>query len=148
MSKGSALSFDVIFSIGLIIIMFIAAAIVIHMVVPYLGSNVACIDGQKSQIIEINDTINEIKFSGITQIMKFKVESCVSCMWYDDVSYQLKVKWVGQAVGDEPQSFGMILVWNNFGKKPSDGKTCSDEQIKGGESCTLEITPNVVNVVS
>jgi len=152
--KGSTLPFDVIFSIGLIIILFIGAAIVIHMLVPYLGSNVACIDGQKANIKEINDTIEDVRLTGITQIMKFKVESCVRCMWYDDVSFEIKFKWSGQGTGDQPQTFGVGVPWNfNVGgyEEPDNDKTCGDggtRQIAGGQWCTFEISSNRIDRVS
>jgi len=149
MNIGSVLALDVIFSIGLILILFIAAAIVIHMLVPYV-SNVGCIDGQKANIKEINDTIENVRLTGITQIMKFKVESCVRCMWYNDS--HINFKWTGQGVSDDPQSFGVGVPWN-FNKiseyaKPSDDKTCGTGQIAGGQWCTFEITSNFVDVVS
>jgi len=155
MNRGSVLAFDVIFSIGLIIILVVAAALIIHMVVPYLGSDVACINGQKSHIKEINDTINDIKLTGITQIMKFKVESCVRCMWFDGGSNnqynEIKIKWVGQGSDDDPQTIGVGVPWSGFGQRPDNGQTCGDggtEQVKGGQWCTVEITPNRIMVVS
>jgi len=146
--KGSTLPFDVIFSIGLIIILFIGAAIVIHMLVPYLGSNVACIDGQKANIKEINDTIENVKFNGITQIMKFKIESCVMCAGFDNVNNQLNIRWVGQGVKDKPESFGIAETWNGFGEKIVENEECDTNHLAGGQWCTFEITPEKVDVVS
>ena len=151
MNRGSVLAFDVIFSIGMILILFIAAALVIHMVVPYLGSNVACIDGQKSQIKEIDDAIENVKLTGITQIMKFKVENCVRCMWYNGT--HINFKWTGQAINEEPQSFEVSVPWNDFGTPPlpPDENKCGGgdtDQIAGGQWCTLEISPNRVFKVS
>jgi len=151
MNRGSVLAFDVVFSIGLIIVLAIAAALIIHMLIPYVGRNVACINGQKSNLKEINDTIDDVKLTGITQIMKFKVESCVRCIWFDDDNDEIRIKFTTQAYDEEPFIFGVGLTWSNFGTEPDNDETCGDgdtQQVKGGQWCTLEITPNQINVVS
>ncbi len=147
-----ALSVDVIFSIGLAVILIVGTWLVIGVVFPYLGSEVACQNGQIEHIIEINDVVKDVKLTGITQIMKFKVENCVKCMWYfgDEDKKLIKIKWTTEGDEDEPQNMEVDVVWNNFGEdtppKPNK-KNCDDNDITGNKWCTLEVSPNRVNVV-
>jgi len=145
--KGSTLPFDVIFSIGLILIMFIAVAIVIHMLVGSL-SNSACIDGQTTNIMDINDIAEDVNFmgGGLIQIAKFKILSCVQCVAFDSSTNKLKVKYVTQGATEEPKTFDTPSVWNGIDDWEGIGKDCKNATISiGGKTCTLEIKYMVID---
>jgi len=145
------LSVDIIFSIGIAIILAAGTWLVMGVVFPYWGDEVACQNGQKSHIIEINDVVEDVKFMGITQIIKFKVENCVECMWYDhDDPLKLQIKWTSQGAGEDSDDYEVTVPWNSFGTPPSDPakpNTCDGDQINGGAWCTLEVSPEQINVV-
>ncbi len=143
------LSVNTILSIALVVMFIIAAALIIGLLFPYVGTKGGCPGAQRLHIEEINSTVEDAKTYGITYILKFRVEDCVECMWYDDSLQSLRIRWVGMSTTDEAVIIGVSVPWNCIGENDpvDDDLSCSDvsgENIKGGTACVLEINYNRV----
>jgi hypothetical protein len=138
-----AFNVDLIFNIAFATVLVSGLAISFLFLFPYLGNEAACINGQKENVIELNEIVKNVRLTGGSQVIKFHVENCVDCLWYENGD--IKIKWDGK---DNPTSIHVeaSATWEGFGSAPVDD-LCNG--INGGKRCTLELTsyPYRVRVV-
>ena len=94
--------------------------------------------GQRLRIEKINSTSEEAKVTGVETTTKFKVASCVECMWFDEDNKQLKIRWIGMSETEDPEDIGVSVAWNGIGISY---ETC----LVGGSSCMVTIDETKVD---
>ncbi len=140
------LSVKVILSIALIVIFVIAAASLFYVLFPYVGTKGGCKAAQRLHIERINSTVEDAKAYGITYVLKFRVEDCVECMWFEAPD-KLRIRWTRMSTTDEAVTIGVSVPWNNFPTNSDvdgDPLTCGDDTIKGSTACVFEVKPEEV----
>lgn len=137
-----------IISVALIVIFVISAAVIFGILFPSIGTRVGCSAAQRLHIEEINSTVKDAKTYDTTYNLKFRVEDCVECMWYDDPNLQLKIRWTEMSATDEAVIIGVSVPWNIGDNADGDDYTCSltpTDNLKGDTTCVFEVTYNAVN---
>jgi hypothetical protein len=139
MKKG--VNVQTMLSVALALLFVIAAALMINLIFPH-SSRTDCMKGQRLNIEKVNSTANEAKVTGVTTITKFRVESCVECIWYED-PLKLKIRWIGMSETEGPETIGVSVAWNGIG---SNGETdsCPSNSKEGDIMCTVQISSNLV----
>jgi len=154
MSKG--ISVQTMLSIALAVIFIIAIALIIQLLFPY-STKRDCMKGQRLLIEEIDSMSIDAKTTGTTYIYKFKVESCVECMWYNlnGTQDELRVRWKGMSTTDGPVIINVSTAWNigdnNIPPAPIDEFSCDPgdaENLKGGNAYAFEIKANGIEQLS
>ena len=140
MSKKSVISIEYCLMIALATILVIGIITILQYIFPeWFGWN--CIIAQRDHIKEMNDITEEVFTMGITRVVKFKVEECVQCIWYDTVDDCLKVKWT---TAETPESISIPMKWNGI----DESSDCFSEVLDGGSTCLFEITPAAITLQS
>ena len=150
MNKG--ITVQNILIVVLAVIFVIAAAALINVMFPYIGVEGGCTAAQKLHIEEIDSMYQDAKNKGITYITKFRVEgNCVECLWYDVNLNQIRIRWSKMSTTDPAIGVDVSSVWSNIGDNAGLSDECSpddDDNLKGGSSYVLEITPLGVNLLT
>ena len=137
-NKKSQLSVKWILITAIIIILVIGLIGMVQLFFPWLGTGFSCIKLQENHIFDMNTLIEEVKLTGEEQIVRFRVEECTKCIWFNTEDGQLEVEYKAGS----SRSYPTPLVWSG---NIDDESSCSDGHLVGTEGrkvCMVDITVN------
>ena len=143
--KKSFLSVKMMLIMAITLILVIGLIATLQIFFPFL-TGLSCIQRQRNNIDRITEAINEVLLTGNKQIVRFKVEDCAKCIWYnctdecenDQNDYRkIEVQYIGAN-----ETVPTPIVWNNIDTQAG----CPGEILKGPKVCEIEITTNSVDV--
>ena len=141
MNKKSFISVKWMLTIVIIIILVIGLFGVVHLFFPWWGWT-SCVQLQRSNIYEVNDVIEEVLLNGEEQVIRFRVEECTKCIWFNSEDHKLEVKY-----GSDGDSFSTLLAWNgDIDISEEEPDECELDYLVGPKACTLVITVDSVQV--
>ncbi len=108
---------------------------------PRVEGGWACIQRQKSNIDEVLTAIDEVMWTGEEQIIRFTIEKCTKCIWYNDGDVndlKLEVEYETSS-----QSFSTPIEW--WGDIDTETE-CPKLFLVGVRTCTVKITVDFVKV--
>ena len=134
MKKG--ISISTILSFAMATMLVIAAALVIHLMFPYIGTKGGCYALQRLHIEEIDSMSKDAELTGTTYLLKFKIEDCVECMWYypnttfNPAQDQIKIRWDDMSTTDYAVIMNVTNAWDigDNGGNPNDDNKCVEGQ--------------------
>jgi len=140
--KKSFTSVEWMLVIAITIILVIGLVATIQLFFPWLEWT-SCIQLQRSNIDKVNTAIEEVLLNGEEQIVRFEVERCVTCIWYNSTDSTLVVEYeASNETFSTPRPWtGTIDIGN--GGKP----TCNSDNLVGEKTCEVYIAVNRVEVV-
>lgn len=153
--KKSFLSVNYMLVIAIIIIIVIGIISTFFLFFPWLERGFSCIQLQRENIYELTNTIEEVLLSGEERVVRFRVEECTKCIWYnhtgetdDPPLIQLEVEYESSnasfIIPSIPSWEGDIDESNT-----KDAPTCLPKNLvgtEGSKACDIHVTVNHVDV--
>ena len=145
LNKKSFTEVEWMLIVAIIIILVIGLVAAVQLFFPWVGKS-SCIQLQRNNIDEVITVIEEVLLNGDEQIVRFRVEECTKCIWYnytDSDKPKLEVEY--EAANE---SFLVPPVaWDGDVDKSDAGRPeCKPENLVGQKTCDLDITVNSVYV--
>lgn len=144
--EKSFISVKWVLIIAIIIILVIGLVGTVQLFFPWLGTGFSCIQLQRSHIDEVNTVIEEVLLTGEEQIIRFRVEECTMCIWYNstDAVNDIHILEVEYEAANE--SFLTPMKWDGDIDSSDSGRPdCQPGHLVGREGrkvCTVDITVN------
>jgi len=140
MNKKSFTEVEWMLTIAIILILVIGLVGTVFVFFPWMERGWSCIQLQRSRIDEVNTAIEEVLLTGEEQIIRFGVEECTKCIWYNGTEYpKLEVEY--EAANE---TFLTPRPWN--GIDTNSGCTDNGGVLVGQKTCEVDITVNSIDV--
>jgi len=145
MNKKSFLSVKWTLIIVIIIILVIGLIGTVQLFFPWLEKGFSCIQLQRSNIDEVITVIEEVLLTGEEQIIRFRVEKCTECIWYNDEDPDHPKLEVEYETSSESFFVPSQIAWTGI----DTASGCPWGYLVGTEgrkTCTIDITVSSVLV--
>ncbi len=140
MDKKSFISVNQLLIIIIAVIMIVSFFTALMIFFPWVLGSFTCPQRQRDHINEINTIAEDAKLTGITYIVRFKVEYCVKCIWYNTAHQLLEVEFESWK-----ESFSTPLPWVGIDEDLTD---CNEAGVlKTDKVCNFEINPNTNQIL-
>ena len=142
--KKSFTSVEWMLVIAIVVILLIGLVSAFQIFFPWL-SGYSCIQRQRNHINDIFTVIDDVQLNGDEQIVRFRIDECTKCIWFNTTSennnYKLQVEYTAAN-----ESFSTSVMWNGDIDHGNGGRPDPCEKLVGENTCTVDITFNNVEV--
>lgn len=144
--KKSYTSVEWMLIIAIVVILIIGLVAAVQIFFPWL-SGYSCIQRQRNHINDVFTVIDDVRQSGEKQIVRFRVDECTKCIWFNSTmennNYKLEVEY--EAANE---SFYTPVQWNGDIDRGDGGRpTCQQGNLVGQKTCDVDISVNSVDVI-